>query len=176
MPRASINLEFEDGELRKFVEDGLRRWTLNTIHDLLKHLRDPNFSNLIMQAVQMGVSAGVGMRRGPPQYEHDSGSERGGAPPHQRPDGDGWVQGRSPFQGPGMVEEILRGSPGGPREGELKRCMPVEANTYQEEGWGCHKCSTYNSVQRSVCRQCKHERCDVVQPPPDDQGVPSGSA
>ncbi len=170
MPRASINLEFEDGELRKFVEDGLRRWTLNTIHDLLKHLRDPYLSQLIQQALHMGMAAGtrVGRRR-PPQYEE-------GSPPHQRPDGDGWVQGRSPSPGPGMVEEILRGPPGA--AGRAKRCMPVEANLYQEEGWGCHECSTYNGVQRSVCRQCGHERCDDGAPSSSstEGNVPSGSA
>ena len=168
MPRASINLEFEDGELRKFVEDGLRRWTLNTIHDLLKHLRDPYLSQFIREALSRGMDIGtrVGRRSESSPHEEDP-------PPHQRPDGDSWAQGRSPFPGPGMVAEILRGSPGAPG---LKRCMPVEANTYQEEGWGCHKCSIYNGVHRSVCRGCAHERCDVVQPPRDDPGVPSGSA
>ncbi len=166
MPRASINLEFEDGELRKFVEDGLRRWTLNTIHDVLKHIRDPNAAQLITQLFQTAIAAGASAGAKGRGFEQ-------GPPPHQRPDGDGRVQGRSPFSGPGLVEEILRGSPGAP---ELKRCMPVEANTYQEEGWGCHKCSIYNGVHRSVCRGCAHERCDVVQPPPDDPGVPSGSA
>lgn len=172
MPRASINLEFKNDELRKFVEDAARRWTLNTIHDLLKHLRDPEMVQLIREALSRGMAIGtrVGSRKGPSPYEEDM---RGGPPPHQRPDGDGWVQGRSPSQGPGMVEEILRGSPGAPGP---KRCMPVEANLYQEEGWGCHKCSTYNGEQRSACRQCAHERCDVVQRPPDDPGVPSGSA
>ncbi len=167
MPRASINVEFEDGELRKFGEDMLRRWTLNTIHDLLKHLRDPHLLQLIREALSRGVDIGtrVGSRRGPSPYEEDM---RGGPPSHQRPDGD-----RSPFQGPGMAEEILRGSPGasGP-----KRCMPVEANLYQEEGWSCHKCSTYNGVQRLACRQCAHERCDEAQSPPGDPSVPSGSA
>ena len=167
MPRASINLEFEDGELRKFVEDAGRRWTLNTIHDLLKHLRDPNVAPLIMQFFQTAVAAGseVGRRRSS-QYEEDSGHgfEREGPPPQQRP-----------FPGTGMAEEILRGSPGAQRG--PKRCMPVEANRYQEEGWRCCECSTYNGEQRSACRQCKHECCDdVVSPPPGDPGVPSGSA
>lgn len=166
MPRASINIEFEDGELRKFIEDGLRRWTLNTIHDVIKHIRDPNVASLIMQLFQTGIAAGASAGA------KGRGSEQGPTY-HQRPDGDG-VQGRSPFPGPGMVEEILRGSPGAPGP---KRCMPVEANLYQEEGWGCHKCSTYNGAHRPVCRQCGHERCDVrVSTSDEDPVVPSGSA
>ncbi|KKK66619.1 hypothetical protein LCGC14_2962280 [marine sediment metagenome] len=169
MPRASINLEFEDGELRKFVEDGLRRWTLNTIHDVLKHIRDPNAASLIMQLFQTAIAAGsqVGKRGRPSQYEEDSGFERGGPPPHQ--------QGRSPSPGPGIAEEILRGPPGA--SGRAERCMPVEANLYQERGWGCHKCSIYNGEQRSACRQCGHERCDDVVFGADDDGRPgSGGA
>ena len=167
MPRASINLEFEDGELRKFVEDGLRRWTLNTIHDLLKHLRDPHLLQLIKEVLSRSADIGseVGRRRSS-QYEEDSGHdfERGGPSPQQRPP-----------PGPGIAEEILRGPPGA--SGRAERCMPVEANLYQETGWGCHKCSIYNGEQRSACRQCGHERCDVrVSTSDEDPSVPSGSA
>ncbi len=166
MPRASINLEFTDDDLRKFIEDGLRRWTLNTIHDLLKHIRDPHLSDLIKQAIHMGMSAGVRVGR---QHE-------GEAPPHQRPFDVGEI-----FTGDrhGSPHDVRRGPPYGVPPGELKRCMPVEANPYQEEGWMCHECSTYNGMQRSVCRQCDHERCDDVVPPPPSPGggnVPSGSA
>lgn len=175
MPRASINVEFEDGDLRKFAEDMLRRWTLNTIHDLLKHIRDPHLSHLIKQAIQMGMSAGYDFKRGPDRRPHQRPAD---APPGPPPWGPGEVHDM------GMVGEILRRETSGagrmpPQEGKLTRCMPIEANPYQEEGWMCHGCSTYNGVQRSVCRQCDHERCDDVvpsTPSPGGGSVPSGSA
>lgn len=176
MPRASINLEFKDDDLRKFAEDALRRWTLNTIHDLLKHLRDPHLSQLVQQVFHMGVDAAARTsqrRRAHPQYEDDIASEhevrevRPG--PHRRPFFD--------------VEEFFSkgpwpSPPRPPDTQEMKRCVHVEANLYQEEGWICHACSIYNGMQRSVCRQCAHERCDDVVPVAPSSGgdnVPSGS-
>ena len=176
--KGSINLDFKDEDLRKFVADAARRWTLNTIQDVIRHvLNDPSVSQVFMEGVRTVIagyrSASSGSytqndvrQRRASQHQRGAGFDVGeffsGWPPHQRPNE------TSPPPPPGDV-----------RQGDkLKRCMPVEANLYQEEGWGCHECSTYNSVHRSVCRQCGHERCDDAAPsPPSPEGnVPSGSA
>jgi hypothetical protein len=46
------------------------------------------------------------------------------------------------------------------------RCAQVHANADFDEGWACHHCGTYNALQRAACRNCAHERCDIVVPPP----------
>ncbi len=190
--KGSINLEFEDGELRKFVEDAGRRWTLNTIHDLLKHLRDPRVAQLITQLFHTAIEAGASIGRqppspdvgrGPPPYAPPS-PDIGRGPPPYAPPSPPRPTGGAPSHVAGMpfgdmMEQFLRrpqeGTPS-PREGGLKYCMPIEANPYQEKGWMCHECSIYNGAQRSVCRECEHERCDEAKRPPDDDGIPSGSA
>lgn len=196
MPRASINVEVEDGDLRKFIEDIARRWTLNTIHDLLKHIRDPHLSSLIKEALRTGLAAGrtVGRRRRPQaEYEEavDSSFVEGAppgphspywgppppwgpgappyGPPYQRPFPGAPPPGAPPMRpspgAPGFVDEVLDRMapdvpPGAPHE--LRHCMPVAANQYQEEGWLCHQCGFVNGSHRSVCRHCKHERCDDI--------------
>lgn len=43
---------------------------------------------------------------------------------------------------------------------EAKRCEPV-GTARLAQGWGCCRCRTYNGEQRSICRACRHERCDL---------------
>lgn len=35
-----------------------------------------------------------------------------------------------------------------------------------DEGWTCCRCGTYNGLHRPACRDCGHDRCDIVIPPP----------
>ena len=52
------------------------------------------------------------------------------------------------------------------------RCDPVSRGPHLDDGWICHKCTTYNGNQRATCRHCDHERCDViVTPPPIDPSM-----
>jgi len=207
--KGSFNFEFGEGDLRRFVEDIGRRWTLNTIHDVLKHLRDPHLSQLIKEALRTGIAAGRSVgRRGRPrepvaEYEEvfDVGTQApwgppppwgpGVPPPYQSPFGGApapppfvgspyypqpgapppFHGAPSPFSGHGgIAEEILRG-PGGEGPSELSHCVPVEASQYQEEGWLCHECRFVNVAQRSVCRHCKHERCDDIVAPEGAKGT-----
>ncbi len=51
-------------------------------------------------------------------------------------------------------------------------CVRMDANDHLDEGWLCHVCATYNGMQRMGCRNCAHERCDIiVTPPPSDGAV-----
>lgn len=52
-----------------------------------------------------------------------------------------------------------------PPSPSLEKCLRIEPSTSIEEGWGCCRCLAYNGVQRSACRICGHERCDVIVPP-----------
>jgi hypothetical protein len=206
--KGSFNFEFGEGDIRKFIEDLGRRWTLNTIHDVLKHINDPGLSQLFREILRNGVAAGraAGRRsrvgRPPPaEYEEVFSGERdmasppwgppppwgpGPPPPYQQPfvGGAGPVPYTPPHMHPGMhpphaqpgvppngiAEEILKESRrAGPHE--AKRCIPVEANRYQDDGWLCHECGVFNGVQRSVCRHCQHERCDDIVAP---GGAPQG--
>ena len=45
-------------------------------------------------------------------------------------------------------------------------CRRVIANQWNEEGWWCCGCMTYNNLLRATCRACGHGRCDIVVPPP----------
>ena len=106
MPRASINVEVEDGDLRKFLEDVARRWTLNTIHDVLKHLHDPTLSQLFKDILRQTVSAGraVGRRERrrqrtrPATYEEAIDESYESGRPYQYP----WPPGPPPSPQPFM--------------------------------------------------------------------------
>lgn len=52
------------------------------------------------------------------------------------------------------------------------KCERVHASADVEEGWACHRCGVYNALHRAACRNCAHDRCDVVVPPPTTS-VPS---
>ena len=193
--KGSINLDFKDEDLRKFVGDIARRWTLNTIQDVIKHVRDPSVAQLLTQLFQTAVATGAsigGKGRGfrasqyqrpdaeqgpwpspgaqyppppspgaPSPYAHPPYAHRPGAP-------------YAPPSGIDMMEEFFKqqhkGDPPSP-QAELERCVPVEANLYQEAGWTCHECGIYNGAHRSACRQCEHERCDAAPPPDADTGA-----
>lgn len=44
-----------------------------------------------------------------------------------------------------------------------------------EEGWICHRCRGYNGMQREACRNCAHERCDIIVTPPPPQAERSAT-
>lgn len=197
--KGSFNFEFGEGDIRKFIEDLGRRWTLNTIHDVLKHIRDPHLVALLKDALRNGFAAGRTVGRRPPTSEYEEvfvGEQRVASPPpwgpeppppYQQPFVGGPIPYSPgpmpprypagpgvppPFQGPGappsfdpdgIADEIL--NRGAKAPDDLKRCVPIEANQYQDEGWHCHACGFVNGVQRSVCRHCQHERCDDIVTP-----------
>lgn len=192
--KGSVNLEFRDEDLRRFAEDVMRRGALHVIGELFKQvINDPRLSHLAREAFRGGVEIGregrggpstdpsdfpmpPGMRRRrqvPFQYPNDVPF---GGPPPPRPHGPppypyAWMPGVGvpPPPRPAAPQEVP--PPSAPHKPE--RCMHVEANSYQEEGWICHECQIYNGMQRSECRQCHHERCDDIVGGAD---VPSGSA
>ena len=53
------------------------------------------------------------------------------------------------------------------------KCERIVGDAHIDEGWVCHNCNVYNGVQRDKCRNCNHERCDVVVPPPPPPADPS---
>lgn len=150
--RASVNVEFTDDELVRFAEDVGRRLLFGALRGVRL---DPSAVRRLLEALSHGVSVGVSMRDSSPY------------PPPAPDDGDSFYR---------------TAPPGGPRPTSRPGvCAPVDANTYQEEGWMCHVCGTYNIKHREVCRQCDHERCfedheDDEGSGTDEPNVPSGSA
>lgn len=74
-----------------------------------------------------------------------------------------------------------RPAPEEPTASRLQRCVRIEATQHFDEGWYCHVCMSSNGLHRPACRQCGHERCDVVVTPPppngeSDSNIHSGSA
>lgn len=53
------------------------------------------------------------------------------------------------------------------------KCERIVGDAHIDEGWVCHNCNVYNGVQRDKCRNCNHERCDVVVPPSPPPADPS---
>jgi len=85
--RFSIQVELTDDEVLKYAEDVGRRWTLNAIHDTLRHLRgiDPNLFRI---AGEIFAAAVVGSTppSAPPITSDTPPQENAPQPPEPQPD------------------------------------------------------------------------------------------
>lgn len=172
--RTAINVEFTSEELREHVEDIGRRLILSAIHEAVRHinaLEGPALGALL-QELQMGASmaaqevASRRARQGP--------FMPGPTPPD--PFGDMFRRPSEPRQNGPFQNQRRDPKEEAPGEPVLRACFRIEANQQIEEGWCCHVCAGYNGVHRAVCRNCGHERCDVIITPPPGPSVPSESA
>lgn len=172
--KGSVNLEFRDEDLRRFAEDVMRRGALHLVGELFKQvINDPRLAHLAKEALRNGVEIGR-EGRGPFMYPDEvipAVMRRRRGVPFQYPND--MPRGPSPYPPAGAAPPPPPPSPQKPQ-----RCVHVEANPYQEEGWICHECQIYNGIHRPACRQCAHERCDDIVGPRDEAppNVPSGSA
>ena len=86
---------------------------------------------------------------------------------------------------PGFIEGIMQAAstvapeakkeppPPDPYEMRLPdKCTRIEASPVFDDGWMCHKCGVTNNDHRVACRQCMHERCDMVMTPPPNPSGP----
>jgi len=142
--KVSLNVEFTDDELRKYAEDIGRRWTVGFFREAFKTGQRLKINPNALSEIGLAIASAL----------NASGVKTDSVP---RPD-----------PGP-TADEPIPYVPMTRRE----RCERLEASQFIEEGWVCHLCDTYNGAQRSVCRHCDHERCDIVVPSPPHQDDPS---
>ena len=142
--KATINLEFTDEELRKYAVDVGRRVSLNFIHDSIAHL-----AALKIPPIPPGFGAVISQALA------------------------------SAFNGAGKEQQTTPEYPKGPVPSspvDLKSCLSINSDEdpHRDDGWFCCRCSIFNGVQRATCRNCAHDRCDVVvTPPPPAASTPS---
>lgn len=151
--RVNFNVEFTDEELRKYAADTARRVIATTLNDTVSAINKLKLGPQHSQvlASALGAVAGAIMEK----------SDKASSKTSRAPD-----IGPFAFAGPGN---------------ECTRVESAPDNLGLDEGWACCRCSVYNGIQRSTCRNCKHARCDVRVPPPPaepdvDAGTPVGNA
>lgn len=162
--KTAINIEFTSEELEKYAQNVARRVITVYFKEAGKFLDKsltPEVGAMIAQALGTIVGA----------VASKNASKRAMS---EEP---------MPFDASFEAEEKERETPadGGPKTPHMEapgkkcvRCEPEDTATMFDEGWFCCKCSVYNGIDKQLCRNCNHERCDVIKTPPPatDYGKP----
>jgi hypothetical protein len=154
--KASVSVEFTDDELRKHAEAVFMGLLLRFVRESTARFGPGLIYTMFQQAFEMGV--------------HDGQTQRPTAPRNGPVAGGGPAARTGPFH---VRRDV------GPAEGAsgapMTVCLRIEEGAHIEEGWCCHLCGGYNGVQRQACRNCKHERCDVIIPPAPEPSPPEAA-
>ncbi len=177
----SVQAELSDTEIRELAADAARRgvvWAAQEMGEALNRVFTPETTQSLFSVLgpvlgPMIQTMQQQMPRGPQGDIRRPWGRVGFFPSQNQQPPPGYGGGIGVPPGPfGPPPGAGYGPPGArvvvPMSGsgvEVKECFPIEETRQNEAGWGCCRCATSNSAQRSECRTCGHKRCGAVVTP-----------